>query len=57
MPDCREMESGIFLWTKITQEFSFVDKLKKSVEKKEKKTRKLLTHPKECNIIYQCDVR
>ena len=37
MPDCREMESGIFLWTKRTQEFSFVDKLKNSVEKKEKK--------------------
>lgn len=37
MPDCRKMESGIFLWTKKTQEFSFVDKLKKSVEKKEKK--------------------
>ena len=31
------MESGIFLWTKRTQEFSFVDKLKKSVKKKEKK--------------------
>ena len=34
MPDCREMESGIFLWTTRTQEFSFVDKLKKSVEKR-----------------------
>ena len=37
MPDCKEMESGIFLWTNRNPKSAFVDKLKNFVEKKEKK--------------------